>query len=362
MAQYTKRGKGWQVRISWYDSEHKRHYKRKQGFKTKALAKVWATQQENQLIKGVAIDDSPTLADYYHSWFTTYKEPKIADITKNRYKFVRQLIDEYFKQKPLKEITRRDYQQFINWYGTSHAPESVKKTNSIIRACVQSAILDGLIYRDFTQRVTLTANKQREIHVEYLNLEEIKGLLAKAKSGLNPRYTSRYMIIAAIYTGARLSELQALTWKDIDWLHREISINKSWNEHKRDFKPTKNESSNRTIKANQKLMMLLHDLRVHSDSTMVFDSQFGTIPTSGAVNKTLRMLLSKCGYHKKNFHFHSLRHSHVALLLVDGVDIYAISKRLGHSDISTTANTYAYLIDEYKEKSDQRIITALDAL
>lgn len=95
---------------------------------------------------------------------------------------------------------------------------------------------------------------------------------------------------------------------------------------------------------------------------MVFMTQFGTIPTSNAVNKMLRQLLDKLGIHRENFHFHSLRHSHVALLLAKGVDIYPISKRLGHSDIRTTMNTYAYLIDEYKGKTDDKIVNALNQL
>lgn len=95
---------------------------------------------------------------------------------------------------------------------------------------------------------------------------------------------------------------------------------------------------------------------------MVFMTQFGTIPTSNVVNKMLRQLLDELGIQRKNFHFHSLRHSHVALLLAKGVDIYPISKRLGHSDIRTTMNTYAYLIDEYKGKTDDKIVNALNQL
>lgn len=88
--------------------------------------------------------------------------------------------------------------------------------------------------------------------------------------------------------------------------------------------------------------------------------QFGTVPTSTSLNKKLREIMYDLHIKKENFHFHSLRHSHVALLLSNGIDIYAISKRLGHNDISTTMNTYAYLIDEYKNKSDKNILKALD--
>ena len=67
---------------------------------------------------------------------------------------------------------------------------------------------------------------------------------------------------------------------------------------------------------------------------MVFANQRGEIPTSNAVNKVLRELLEEAGIHRSGYHFHSLRHSHVAYLLYQGIDLYAISKRLGHSNVS----------------------------
>ncbi len=95
---------------------------------------------------------------------------------------------------------------------------------------------------------------------------------------------------------------------------------------------------------------------------MVFINQYGTIPTSSAVNKTLRDCLSKININKHGFHFHSLRHTHVAYLLSEGIDIYAIAKRLGHSDITTTTRIYSYLIDEFKTQTDDLISSSLDKL
>lgn len=234
--------------------------------------------------------------------------------------------------------------------------------NGFIRAYVQSAILDDYLVKDFTQGVVLTANKDRVVKVQYLNIREIKALLSAASENLTPNFTNRYMIITAIYTGMRLSEIQALTWNDIDWFNQTISINKSWDAVKHPFKDTKNKSSVRTIKVNPELLKILKQLKEHPKGTMVFLDQYKSIPTSGPVNKTLHSILNQLGINKRNFHFHSLRHSHVALLLANSIDIYAISKRLGHSNIKTTANTYAYLIDEYKDKTDQQIINALSTL
>lgn len=233
-----------------------------------------------------------------------------------------------------------------------------------MRGCIQSAILDDYIIKDFTQGVQVVANKAKMVKVDYLNLDEIKRLLTHTIDGINPlrRYTSRYIIVTTIYTGMRLAEIQGPIWSDIDYLHKAITISKTWDSVNHQFKPTKTESSNHTIKAPDNLVKLLKQLQAGSSSTMVFVDQFGQIPTSNAVNKLLRRLLSELGIHQDNFHFHSLRHSHVAILLSQGIDIYAISSRLGHSNISTTTDTYAYLIDEYKDKTDDHIIRALDEL
>ena len=65
---------------------------------------------------------------------------------------------------------------------------------------------------------------------------------------------------------------------------------------------------------------------------------------------------------KPSFHFHSLRHIHVAYLLSKNIDLYIISKRLGHSDISTTSRVYSYLIDEYKNRADNQISKFISSL
>lgn len=45
-----------------------------------------------------------------------------------------------------------------------------------------------------------------------------------------------------------------------------------------------------------------------------------------------------------------------------GVDIYVISKRLGHANITTTLDVYANLLKEYKTKQDNKIISLLNDL
>lgn len=361
MAQIKKRSGSWQARIQWMDTDGKRHSKSKAGFKTKRLAQMWATEQENQLNHGVTIDKTAVFADFFVQWYERYKEPKVSEVTLARYRTASKLIRAYFKQTMIKDIDLTMYQDFINDYGKHHAPASVRKMNTYVRACVRFAILDDYIIKDFTQNVTLTGDKARTRTVDYLNQAEIKRLISALERGLKPRYTSRYMILTAIYTGMRLSEIQGLTWKDIDFMHQTINIDKSWDAIRHRFKPTKNQSSVRKIKVNLELLGILKQLQANH-STMVFLNQRGIIPRSESVNKVLHKLIKEEHIERQGFHFHSLRHSHVALLLASGIDIYAISKRLGHSNTTTTSQVYAYLIDEYKQTTDQRIVQALSQL
>ena len=142
-----------------------------------------------------------------------------------------------------------------------------------------------------------------------------------------------YMILVAIYTGARFSEILGLTWDDINFKNKTIRINKTWDYHNHQgFLPTKTPHSVRTIRVNSALL------------------------------NELKHYLSVAGINKKGFHFHSLRHTHVAYLLSQGVDLYAISKRLGHANMSITSSIYAYFIDEYKQKSDNLIESKLDKI
>lgn len=365
MASIRKRGTGYQVRYYYYDMDGHEREKSKSGFKTKSAARLFASRVEIDYQNGlnIATGDRP-FADYFDYFYHTYKEPKIKFMTQQRYKITSRVLHKYFGKTSLKNMNRQRYQQFINHYGSNHAKDTVYKVNSLVRAAAQNAILDDLIHKDFTQRVEIIYDKSRDKKIEYLNIDEVKRLASYLENNLNPNYTSSFMILTALLTGARLGEIQALTWKDINFNFKTISISKSWNYMQGGgFQDTKNEGSKRIISVNNNLLDDLKILKDHrKDKSMVFMNQFNTIPSSSALNKKLRQSLKDLGINRSGFHFHSLRHTHVAYLLACGIDIYIISKRLGHTNISTTTRTYSYLIDEYKAKNDEQIRNELDKL
>lgn len=63
-----------------------------------------------------------------------------------------------------------------------------------------------------------------------------------------------------------------------------------------------------------------------------------------------------------HFSPHSLRHTHATLLINEGVSIPAVSRRLGHSSISTTTRTYIHAIQAADEIASEAIDSRLNPL
>ena len=53
--------------------------------------------------------------------------------------------------------------------------------------------------------------------------------------------------------------------------------------------------------------------------------------------------------------FHEMRHAYATLMIEDGEELAVISKTLGHSNISTTADVYAHLTPAMLERSANRM-------
>ena len=52
-------------------------------------------------------------------------------------------------------------------------------------------------------------------------------------------------------------------------------------------------------------------------------------------------------------HIHSLRHTFASLMIADGTPLVVVSRRLGHAQVSTTANIYSHVIASADEKAAQ---------
>lgn len=146
------------------------------------------------------------------------------------------------------------------------------------------------------------------------------------------------------WTGMRRGEAMALQVKDFDG--KGVIVNKSIKHFKNGFKPTKTRTQ-RYVQLPNFLIPDIEDLIANQNGTFIFGGE-----RSLSISEIQREFVSakkKAGIHD-NVVLHGLRHSHATWLINNGVNIVAVSKRLGHADIQTTLRTYTHLLSDTDQK------------
>lgn len=122
----------------------------------------------------------------------------------------------------------------------------------------------------------------------------------------------------------------------------------------------KTKSSYRTIDIGDTLIKILKRHKIwqkknkleygqyYTDSNYVCTKENGQLVTIDTIKYISRIVNYEL---KINFNFHSLRHTHATMLLEAGANPKDIQKRLGHSKISTTLDTYSHVTKRMKNQT-----------
>lgn len=150
------------------------------------------------------------------------------------------------------------------------------------------------------------------------------------------------------FAGTRPGETFALQFKDIQGSY--ISINKTLTSHGgRHFDDPKTKNSFRLVMLDDKLLadiLALKNLYDNcNDDFFIFGGEKPLSVTS--VNRYKKKACYKANI--RPITLHQFRHSHATLLVHSNIMINEISRRLGHSDVSITLNTYVHT-DKSQEK------------
>lgn len=174
----------------------------------------------------------------------------------------------------------------------------------------------------------------------FMTREEVNRLLQAIKESW-----FRGLIIVAVMTGMRRSELASLTWKQIDFERKLICIQSNGS-----FK-TKT-GKKRVVPINSAALEALENLAGSRKGDFVFSSN-GDRTNPHWISRLFRRCILKAGLDKE-LHFHNCRHTCATWLVQDGVSIYHVQKILGHSSVKVT-EMYSHLLPEDLHKSVGRI-------
>lgn len=353
MASFEKRGKKWRAVVSYTDARGLRQ-KTSKTFELKKTAAAWAAETETKVNGGLNINaGNITFAEYYKKWVDTYKKNIVREATFTKYTTYINIFDDLFKNSQLNKLTINFIQSKINSFGQTHSRAYTKGMVATIKRSLKDAQIDGLIERDIFSRLIITG-KQSKKNINYLSADEFKTLqhwlYSKKDEIANNQLILLYLI--AIETGMRFGEIAALKFADVDYEHSTVSVDKSYSQHLKAITDPKNTNSIRLVTITSKLSTVIRNYEKIKNKSNIFD-----LPIyGGIVGRELSRITQSL--HIQNIRFHGLRHSHVSFLLHNDVDIAYISKRVGHSNVTTTLSVYAHILKE-KEKTQDNIVKSL---
>jgi integrase len=173
---------------------------------------------------------------------------------------------------------------------------------------------------------------QEETRRQHLTIEELQKLV---ETDCRKPVLKQAGLFSAL-TGLRFSDVKKMTWGEVQ------RIGDGWAVVFRQQKTKHIE----TLPISEAAWALCGERC--NDSKLVF----GGI-NNGNDNTILAKWMQKAGI-TKDITFHCFRHTHAVLLLNNDVDIYTVSKMLGHRDIKTT-QIYAKISDSKKRSAANKI-------
>ena len=172
--------------------------------------------------------------------------------------------------------------------------------------------------------------KKHESERNFLSFEEIKKLHDTKCKDEN----TRNAFIFSCFTGLRISDITLLKFNQICEGYLSLIDKKTHNPNR--------------IKLNKTALEILNKQRKLSSGDQVFNLK--TLHTTG---RYLDDWVKDAGINK-HITFHCARHTFATLCLTSGIELYTVSKLLGHKDIKTT-QIYAKLIDKKKDEAVDKL-------
>lgn len=383
-----KRGAKWEYRFEGAKINGERKQISKSGFRTKKEALEAGTKALVEYQNGGhSFQPSDiSLSDFLDLWFDQYVVVNLRHKTQASYKGI---ITNHIKPKlghfRLLSLTPGKLQDFANelkisGYSRRHIVNILSLLNNSLNYAIEP--LQFLKHNPMAHvKVPKIERAPRQRIV--LSADDWSRIIGRFPFG--NKYHVPLMI--GFHAGLRISEVFALTWDDVDFKNKTISINKQIVKFKPEgskalwcFGPCKTKSSVRVVKIGDSLLKILKAEKARQNKNRLLYGEYYSLHKLEKIDELTSQLVpsgsgsvhlvcvddsghfvttdsfkycSRVIHHelKLEFDFHSLRHTHATILVENGADIKNVQARLGHEKIETTLQTYVHNTEEMAERS-----------
>lgn len=367
-----KRGKKWYYYFDAASIDGKRKKIERVGGLTKKEAQTALRNAINEYENcGVVTHESTiSVADYFNFWYDDYVKINCKHNTQVGYmNTIKNHIIPALGIYKLKSLTPAILQNFLNEkFKEGYSKDTLIGYKGILTGALRMAVYPyQYIKENPMQYVTLPKYDSSKINneVKIISLDDYSKILRRFPSG----HKLNIPIQIAFHTGLRAAEVCGLTWNNIDFENKTLSVEKILVYHQSNvmvLQSPKTRSSIRKITMGDTLVNLLKNHKEWQNENKIKYGEFylndnninygpytnskeyGFVCTgeNGEIVNTV-MFRHLCYVVNKQLHipfkFHSLRHTHATLLLENGANIKDIQARLGHGKLSTTMDTYSHV-------------------
>lgn len=362
-----KRGSTWYYSFDLGIIEGKRKRKEKGGFRTKSECEKALRVALNEFEQNGSIFTASEIYfnDYLDIWYDNYVLINCKFGTADYYgRIINLHLKPYFKEMKLKQITPVILQKFLNYKMVNgYSKNSVSNFYGVLSGSLKYAVYPCNYIRENPMPYVKMPKYDEKIKetsdLKIISYDNFNKILNRFPFG-----SSFYIPLQiAFHTGMRGGEITALKWENVDLENKIISVNYtlvSKGKGRFELGTPKTKSSYRKIDIGDTLVAILKKHNIYQKEnklrygTYYTDSDFVCTKENGELVTTdsLKYLSRVVNYELKiPFNFHSLRHTHATMLIENGAHIKTVQKRLGHSKLSTTMDTYAHVTEKMKTEA-----------
>lgn len=303
--------------------------------------------------------------EYLKQWIKIVK-PTLEISTYGGYDRLIKLICPYFEKLGLKlcELKTSDIQKYYDHLRVTRnvKTNTIRRYHAVIHKSLEDAVQRGILEINVARNIKHPKNEQ--FIASFYNKEELETLFKVAKGKLIELH-----ILLASYYGLRREEIVGLTFSNVNFIDKTITIKRTVTNacvEGRSFllekDRVKNCSSNRTLPLIPYIEeLLLKEKEKQEENKKLYGNTYkntegyilvddeGNLIKPDRVTRHFSALLKENGL--KKIRFHDLRHSCASLLLSNGSNYKAIQAWLGHSCASTTMNIYSHIDSSVNQMS-----------
>jgi integrase len=341
------------VRMSYVDGQGKRHQPSAY-FDTKREARTWLHEQHDKHNKGQLADSGRrTVGEWLTEWLTL-KKPQVEPNSHVYYdQNVRLHLTPTLGRTPLAKLRPSHVAaMYAALTDKGISPATQKHVGITLSAALNDAVKMGLLASNPARAVKKPKVQRHEIHP--LDAEQARAFLAATATD---RLHALYLL--ALDTGMRQGELFGLIWDAVDFTTGTVSVLRSLEEKagQHRLKDVKTATSRRRIRVSPATLAALNQHRqrqlvkgqYREDGPVFLDTEGHWLRKSNVRRRSFASALRRAKL-PSTTRFHDLRHTAATLMLLNGINVKAVSVTLGHADIGTTLNIYSHFMPEMAEQ------------